>query len=52
MEILPVSSSNSTAVDVLVLRTSKYDESNSYALEDLKLIWKPCQGDSLNLPDH
>nr|GEZ92904.1 hypothetical protein [Tanacetum cinerariifolium] len=38
-----------------VMRTSKYDESNAIALEDLILLsWKLCQGGSskLNLPDH
>ncbi|GJX22577.1 hypothetical protein Tco_0227022 [Tanacetum coccineum] len=39
MEILPVSSSNSTAVDALVMRTAS-------------AATKPYQGDSLNLPDH
>ncbi|GJV16877.1 hypothetical protein Tco_1362200 [Tanacetum coccineum] len=52
MEILPLSSSNNTAVDVSVMRTSKYSESNAYASEDLTLLsWKPCQGGYLNLPD-
>ncbi|GJX11615.1 hypothetical protein Tco_0201474 [Tanacetum coccineum] len=37
MEILLVSSSNSIAVDVSVLRTSKHGESNTYVLEDLTL---------------
>ncbi|GJY51825.1 hypothetical protein Tco_0442672 [Tanacetum coccineum] len=34
MKILPVSSSNSTAVDVLIMRTCKHGESNTYVLED------------------
>ncbi|GKA01877.1 retrovirus-related pol polyprotein from transposon TNT 1-94 [Tanacetum coccineum] len=35
-----------------VLRTSKQGESNTYVRRSYALSWKPCQGDSLNLPDH
>ncbi|GJR35528.1 hypothetical protein Tco_1211212 [Tanacetum coccineum] len=39
--------------DVPAMRTSKHGKSNTYVLEDLRLSWTtPCQGDSLNLPDH
>ncbi|GJS81893.1 hypothetical protein Tco_0748434 [Tanacetum coccineum] len=31
--------------------TSKQGKSYTSVLEDLRLSWKPCQGDSLNLPD-
>ncbi|GJW38493.1 hypothetical protein Tco_0064338 [Tanacetum coccineum] len=34
------------------MRTSKYGESDAYVRESNTLSWKPCQGDSLNLPDH
>ncbi|GJR19820.1 hypothetical protein Tco_0968347 [Tanacetum coccineum] len=37
MEILLEPTSNKLSVDVLVLRTSKYGESNAYGLEDLTL---------------
>nr|GEW83349.1 hypothetical protein [Tanacetum cinerariifolium] len=48
MEILLEPTSNKLLVDVPVMRTSKHGNSNTSVLED----WKPCQGDSLNLPDH
>ncbi|GJU29673.1 retrovirus-related pol polyprotein from transposon TNT 1-94 [Tanacetum coccineum] len=35
------------------MRTSKHGESNSSCVRrSYALSWKPCQGDSLNLPDH
>ncbi|GKB83496.1 hypothetical protein Tco_0950391 [Tanacetum coccineum] len=34
------------------MRTSKHGKSNTSVLEDPTLELKPCQGDSLNLPDH
>ncbi|GJS85446.1 hypothetical protein Tco_0751987 [Tanacetum coccineum] len=37
------------------MRTSKHGKSNTSVLEDptaLELVVKPCQRDSLNLPDH
>ncbi|GJV77268.1 hypothetical protein Tco_1508852 [Tanacetum coccineum] len=39
--------------NVLVMRTSKHGKSNTCVRRDTyALSWKPCQGDSLNLPDH
>ncbi|GJV08737.1 hypothetical protein Tco_1346393 [Tanacetum coccineum] len=52
MEILPVSSSNSTAV---VTKTCKHGESNTSMLEDLTLLaGNPVKEilSKLNLPDH
>ncbi|GJS65053.1 putative ribonuclease H-like domain-containing protein [Tanacetum coccineum] len=42
------------AIEIVpVMRTASHGESNTSVLEDLyALSWKPCQGDSLNLPDH
>ncbi|GJT43763.1 hypothetical protein Tco_0952478 [Tanacetum coccineum] len=54
MEILPVSSSNSTAV-VPVMRTSKYGESNTSMLDDPTLQARNPIKEillKLNLPDH
>ncbi|GJT77351.1 hypothetical protein Tco_1044076 [Tanacetum coccineum] len=50
MKILLEPTSNKLSVDALVLRTSKYCESNA----SNTLSWKPCQGGSskLNLPDY
>ncbi|GJT57194.1 hypothetical protein Tco_0992248 [Tanacetum coccineum] len=60
MEILPVSTSNNTAVvsqpalRCPIKRTSKYDESNASALEDLTLRVGNLVKEVLimNLPDH
>ncbi|GJX43671.1 hypothetical protein Tco_0260347 [Tanacetum coccineum] len=35
------------------MRTSKHGKSNTSCVRrSYALSWKPCQGDSLNLPDH
>nr|GEY37606.1 retrovirus-related Pol polyprotein from transposon TNT 1-94 [Tanacetum cinerariifolium] len=55
MEILIVSTSNRTAVDVPVMRTRKYGESNAYALEDPTILaGNPVKEilHKLNLPYH
>ncbi|GJS35294.1 hypothetical protein Tco_0533676 [Tanacetum coccineum] len=35
-----------------VIESSKHGKSNTYVRRSYALSWKPCQGDSLNLPDH
>ncbi|GKB76357.1 hypothetical protein Tco_0943252 [Tanacetum coccineum] len=55
MEILPESTSNSSAVDVPITRTSKHDESNATTLEDLTLRAGNLVKEvllKLNLSDH
>nr|GEZ80734.1 hypothetical protein [Tanacetum cinerariifolium] len=53
MEILLEPTSNKLLVDVPVMRTSKHGEFNTSVIRrSYALSWKPCQRDSLNLPDH
>ncbi|GJR09557.1 hypothetical protein Tco_0792209 [Tanacetum coccineum] len=53
MEILLEPTSNKLLVDIPLMRTSKHGKTNTSVLEE-PTLWelKPCQGDSLNLPDH